>query len=153
MKHPLRPLRRRRSGQVLPPGFQIAPMIDVVFVIMLFFLVMAGLVKQENLIGVPLPVRSDSPVQFGDEILVRVEDDGQVFLNDDPKDGPSEKRLPELTASLRDLQAVTRAAGSELVLTIGTAADTPYARLIEVLDSASRAGIGRISLLGAGMEE
>ena len=29
-------------------GFQIAPMIDVVFVIMLFFMVMAGAVKVEN---------------------------------------------------------------------------------------------------------
>ena len=151
MKQPLH--LRRRSGQLLPPGFQIAPMIDVVFVIMLFFMVMAGLVKQENVIGIPLPVRSESPVQFGDEILVRVEDDGQVFLNDDPKDGPNAKRLPELTASLRDLQAATRAAGSEVVLTIGTAADTSYSRLVDVLDSASRAGIGRISLLGAGMEE
>jgi len=30
------------------PGFQIAPMIDVVFVIMLFFMVMAGAVKVEH---------------------------------------------------------------------------------------------------------
>ena len=29
-------------------GFQIAPMVDVVFVIMLFFMVMAGAVKVEN---------------------------------------------------------------------------------------------------------
>ena len=34
-------------------GFQIAPMIDVVFVIMLFFMVMAGAVKVENELNTP----------------------------------------------------------------------------------------------------
>jgi biopolymer transport protein ExbD len=36
-------------------GFQIAPMIDVVFVIMLFFMVMAGAVKIENELNSQLP--------------------------------------------------------------------------------------------------
>ena len=36
-------------------GFQIAPMIDVVFVIMLFFMVMAGAVKVENELNTQLP--------------------------------------------------------------------------------------------------
>ena len=36
-------------------GFQIAPMIDVVFVIMLFFMVMAGAVKVERELNTKLP--------------------------------------------------------------------------------------------------
>ena len=36
-------------------GFQIAPMIDVVFVIMLFFMVMAGAVKVEHELKTALP--------------------------------------------------------------------------------------------------
>lgn len=40
--------KRALQIETLPlPGFQIAPMIDVVFVIMLFFMVMAGLQRQE----------------------------------------------------------------------------------------------------------
>jgi len=38
-------MKQRQESADAPPGFQIAPMIDVVFVIMLFFMVMAGAVK------------------------------------------------------------------------------------------------------------
>ena len=41
--------KQRPKGITNPDvGFQIAPMIDVVFVIMLFFIVMAGAVKVEH---------------------------------------------------------------------------------------------------------
>ena len=41
-------------------GFQIAPMIDVVFVIMLFFMVMAGAVKVEHELKTTLPGNVDT---------------------------------------------------------------------------------------------
>ena len=37
-------MKQREQQPDASPGFQIAPMIDVVFVIMLFFMVMAGAV-------------------------------------------------------------------------------------------------------------
>ena len=40
--------KRTIETDQLVMGFQIAPMIDVVFVIMLFFMVMAGAVKVER---------------------------------------------------------------------------------------------------------
>ena len=42
------------------PGFQIAPMIDVVFVIMLFFMVMAGAVKVEHELKTTLPGNAET---------------------------------------------------------------------------------------------
>ncbi|MDB6003276.1 MAG: hypothetical protein JWR15_263, partial [Prosthecobacter sp.] len=41
-------------------GFQIAPMIDVVFVIMLFFMVMTGSVKVERELRTKLPHPGDT---------------------------------------------------------------------------------------------
>ena len=62
-------------------GFQIAPMIDVVFVIMLFFMVMAGSIKRENHLISNLPgiVESD-PGEFFDETIINVAEDGEVTL-------------------------------------------------------------------------
>ena len=39
---------KKRGNAEVHLGFQIAPMVDVVFVIMLFFMVLAGSVKVEN---------------------------------------------------------------------------------------------------------
>ena len=52
---------RRKANAEVNLGFQIAPMIDVVFVIMLFFMVMASDVQVENAHNTKLPgtVESD----------------------------------------------------------------------------------------------
>ena len=54
-------------------GFQIAPMIDVVFVIMLFFMVMAGAVKIENELNTQLPgtASTSSSTDFVDEQIIQ----------------------------------------------------------------------------------
>ena len=56
--------KKKDSGEI-NLGFQIAPMIDVVFVILLFFMVMAGAVQVENAHNTKLPgtvTRATGPV-------------------------------------------------------------------------------------------
>ena len=69
-------------------GFQIAPMIDVVFVIMLFFMVMAGAVKIENELNTQLPgtAATSASTDFVDEQIITISDTGEVSLNDEPFD-------------------------------------------------------------------
>ena len=64
-------------------GFQIAPMIDVVFVIMLFFMVMAGAMKTERYLPAQLPgIPELNHIKLPDvEILLGVHEDGSVTLN------------------------------------------------------------------------
>ena len=43
-------------------GFQIAPMLDILFVLLLFFMVSAGVQKREGAIRIPLPGRGPAPL-------------------------------------------------------------------------------------------
>src|ERR1700675_1947019 len=83
-------------------GFQIAPMIDVVFVIMLFFMVMAGAVKVEREINTKLPgtAETSAPTDFVDEVIINVSENGEVTLNDEPMDSPNVKDMPQLRSTL-----------------------------------------------------
>jgi len=54
-------MKQREEQPDAAPGFQIAPMIDVVFVIMLFFMVMAGAVKVEHELKTTLPATPRPP--------------------------------------------------------------------------------------------
>src|SRR5207247_3912666 len=87
-------------------GFQIAPMIDVVFVIMLFFMVIAGAVKVENELNSQLPgtATTSSSTDFVDEQIITISDTGEVSLNDEPFDSPASKELPQLKATLLRLK-------------------------------------------------
>ncbi|MEZ0274004.1 MAG: biopolymer transporter ExbD, partial [Roseimicrobium sp.] len=101
-------------------GFQIAPMIDVVFVIMLFFMVMAGAVKVEREINQRLPgtVESTKSVEFTDEVIINIAKNGEVLLNDEPMDTLGKHQMPRLIAALMRLKQGADAAKSPTLVTV-----------------------------------
>ena len=128
-------------------GFQIAPMVDVVFVIMLFFMVLAGSVRIENTHNTKLPNRLDpgTPTPLPDEISIRIQDDGQVLLNDEPLDTPASKALPELANNLTHLRENGDAAQSSVLVTIYADELARYERVIDTLDAITRARICNVT--------
>lgn len=120
-------------------GFQIAPMIDVVFVIMLFFMVMAGAVKVENHLvsNLPAAVETDAPIEFLDETLINVTLDGEILLNDEPMDTPESKAMPTLKGSLQRMKQNSTAAGNKLMVTISNDPQAKYERVIDALNALS----------------
>jgi biopolymer transport protein ExbD len=100
-------------------GFQIAPMIDVVFVIMLFFMVMVGTVKVERDLITKLPSPGDRQVKFPvDEITIGILEDGTVTMNEESFDSPREKSLPTLTQTLHRLAASSAQHKQSVLVTI-----------------------------------
>lgn len=138
---------RRKANAEVNLGFQIAPMIDVVFVILLFFIVSASDIQVENAHVTKLPgtVETQSDTPTPDEIAVSIEDDGQVFLNDDPLDTPEAKLLPELASNLNQLRESSAASKSEVLVTIYANELARYERVVDVLDALSRAKITNVS--------
>lgn len=132
------------SGSV---GFQIAPMIDVVFVIMLFFMVMAGAVKRENELNTSLPGDADTSTStdFVDEQIVSVSEEGEIALNDDPIDSKTSTTLPELTAALSRLKQSSDNAKSVLTITVASDEQAKYSRTIDVLNACAAAKIGNVT--------
>lgn len=138
--------KRKRDGEV-NLGFQIAPMIDVVFVILLFFMVKAGDIQVENAHITKLPgtIATDTATDMPDEISIMVEDDGQVYLNEDPLDTPEAKLLPQLTANLTALKQSADSTRSQVLVTIYANELAKYQRVVEVLDALTRAEISNVT--------
>jgi biopolymer transport protein ExbD len=145
---------KRKPSSEVNLGFQIAPMIDVVFVIMLYFMVMAGAVQVENAHNTKLPgtTPTETETVMPDEISVRIDDDGQVYLNDDPLDTPEAKLLPELANSLKQLQESSEASKSKVLVTIYANELARYERVIDVLDALSRAKISDVTFQAGSTE-
>ena len=68
--------------------FQIAPMVDVIFILILFFMCSAGAVKVENELSLKLPGRisQDQPMRMLDEQIIEIEENGQIILNNQQMD-------------------------------------------------------------------
>ena len=145
---------RRKANAEVNLGFQIAPMIDVVFVILLFFIVQASDIQVENAHVTKLPgtVELKEGIVTPDEIAVRVEDDGQVYLNDDPLDTPEAKMLPEFASNLNQLRESSDASKTEVLVTIYANDLARYERVVDVLDALSRAKISNVSFQAGSSE-
>ena len=128
-------------------GFQIAPMIDVVFVIMLFFMVMAGAVKVEKELNSQLPgtAESSKSVDFVDEQIITIADNGEVSLNDEPFDSAQSHDLPQLKATLIRLKQNADAAKTPCTVTIISDEAAKYSRTVDVLDALAIAQISSVT--------
>jgi biopolymer transport protein ExbD len=123
--------------------FQIAPMVDVIFILILFFMCSAGATKVENELSLKLPGRlsQDQPLRMLDEQIIEIEENGQIILNDQRLDTAS------LGATLGRYKAISEDSKSSTVITILTAKNTKYQRIIDVLNECAAAKIESVTFM------
>lgn len=127
---------RAVSGEV---GFNMTPMIDVVFQLIIFFLLSSHLAKQETQLALPLPAAESGRPPAADErprLTVNVLADGTLLVAN---------RLiaaDELTRLLAERKA---AHGDALEVRIRGDRSVPYSRVEPVMLACTRAGIWNVA--------
>ena len=82
-------------------GFQMAPMVDIMFLLLIFFMVSAVYVQWETRVDVTVPT-ADTGVRAtrqAGEIIVNIDEAGRYFLNDVQMDA---KRLRSVLATVSE---------------------------------------------------
>jgi len=139
----MRRTHQRHEDPVI--GFQIAPMIDVVFVIMLFFMVLAGNRQVEKDLPMVLPAEennvTDETPPMEEQVAVDVY--GEIAHNDEPV------TKEELKRNFVRLALQAKSEGGEkptpIVVTISAEPDTPWEKVVNVMDAMSFAKIGNVT--------
>jgi biopolymer transport protein ExbD len=112
-------------------GLQIAPMLDVMFVLLMFFMVMAGQQVKEAELGVSVPGSGSPSTTAKTPVTIRVAPDGVVTFNDTPVDSREDREMPRLRARLKALIE----AFSEQSVIIRPNDRAPYQRVVDVLNA------------------
>jgi len=126
---------RLRSGEV---GFNMTPMIDVVFLLIIFFLVSSHLVKQEAQMELPLPV-ADSGEEPNDEarrLTLNVTADGSMLL--------AGRRLDRDELKQR-LEQARDEHGRDVEIRIRGDRNVPYSAVSPIMLSCARTGIWKVT--------
>ncbi len=129
-----------RTPKLLASGstsINMTPMIDVVFLLIIFFLVSSHMAKQENMVQLDLP----SAVSGLDDVVDRDTLVINVLPSGDWQVGGVQADEASLSTSMRRSMM---AASEPLRLKIRTDKDVPYERIEPVLALATAAGIGDI---------
>ena len=125
-------------------GFQIAPMVDVVFVLMLFFMASAGsqIVEKELNISLPSGTTANSGDNQKTPILIDISPEGQVTMNNQSFGTPTDRKLQPLREWLKN--AIEQFGGEDPVI-IRPNPETRHERIIDVLNAAAAAGVKNLT--------
>ncbi len=126
------------------PGFQMAPMIDCVFLLLIFFMSASSFSAPEAQLNVNLPaVSTTTQEKIGEDVVINVASDGNVVVNEKYYDSPDSKDLPELVAMLTSLSQVFE---TQPVI-IYAEDNVSHDRVTNVLNACAAAKIKAVSFL------
>ena len=144
---------RRRDQQLVE--MQMGPMIDMVFLLLVFFMVTAKPVKQESDVSLGLPgtVSAEESVELPDEQRIRIEDDGSIVLNDSVIGPPADSALTGLVATLKRFKESADANKADALVTLDASDGTNQQRIVDVLNACAKADIGGVTFSDSSSEE
>jgi biopolymer transport protein ExbD len=125
---------------------QIAPLIDVVFLLLIYFMVTASLIKKEADLSFMLPAKVDvsEPLQLPIEVLIEVSELGDIII-EGMIFGKDEQNLDDLIGQLLSLKEAADSSGSELIVNILPADKALHGRIIRVMDACAAADVKNMS--------
>ena len=128
-------------------GFQIAPMVDVVFVLMLFFMASAGVqvVEKELAMNLPSGTAIQSSTVPATPIIVEIAGDGQVSVNDQTFGEKDDQNLQGLREFFK---SVIEQFGDKDPVIVRPSPDTTQQRIMDVLNAAAAAGVKNLAFSG-----
>jgi biopolymer transport protein ExbD len=137
-------MRRVEHPQI---ELQIAPLIDVCFLLLFFYILTCKPEQPEGTLPSSLPGTAalDEPIEIPDEQRLTVLANGQILVNEQPLDSASSRDLPQLRNFLSRLRDSAQAHSGKPLVTIEAADSLPHQRLLEVLNACTQAGIGSVS--------
>ncbi|NQT94119.1 MAG: biopolymer transporter ExbD [Lentisphaerae bacterium] len=138
---------RIRVPETDEPELDIASLIDMVFLLLIYFMVTASLVKSEGDLGIRLPgvVQQAVTVDMPDEQIIEVRQTGRVLLNGREFGSAESPELPDLAEMLERYRLASDASKNKALITIWAADEAKHQRVIDVMNACADAGIKNVT--------
>ena len=129
-------MRRRPRKQSLPPQLMLSPMIDMIFLLLVFFIVSTMYMSEIKTIPIRLPVAQNSETVSKSNFAVTVKKDGVLYLED------NKIEMKQLVANAA-AESKRDAAFSVIIRADGEA---HYKTVVKLMDELKGAGVTRFGL-------
>ena len=124
---------------------QITPLIDVVFLLLIYFMVTSSLIKKEADMSFLLPakVKTPDPISLPIEALIEISDLGDVSM-EGMRYG-LDGTLNDLVQQLLTLKEAAASSSSDLIVNILPADEALHGRIVDVMDACAAAEVKNLS--------
>jgi biopolymer transport protein ExbD len=128
-------MRRRRAKEVDEAELDLTPMLDVVFIMLIFFIVTASFVKESG-IDVNRPDAATAVVKERGNILVAITDTNQIWID---------RRQVDVRAVRANIERL-HAENPQGAVVIQADKNSKNGLLVQVMDAARLAGVFQVSI-------
>lgn len=142
------------SYDVDEPDINVSSLIDMVFLLLAYFIATASLVRSEADLGIRLPgmLAQAQTVDMADEQTIEARETGRIVLNGLEFDAPDSTDLPQLVHTLTRYKLASDANKTEPMVTIQGDDDTLHQRVVDVMNACAKAGIKNVTFSASGGE-
>lgn len=152
--------RKHHGEKPTDPGLDISSLIDVCFLLLIYFLVTSTILPPESDLDMKSPARDATQPVPQNEILplfLRIEADGRVLSGEAPArqvldTDIGSRDLPLLRSQLDIYSAASRAAGIMPLVRIDADGEATQQRVIDVLNALNAAGIQSVAFTDPGKQ-
>ncbi|MEM6411808.1 MAG: biopolymer transporter ExbD [Pseudomonadota bacterium] len=130
-------MRGRRTREVEEAKVDLTPMLDVVFILLIFFIVTAVFLTEEAIQIEPPPPASDTPPPPTPTIVIRVDADNLIFVNN---------RIADVSAVRANIERL-RAETPDSAVIIQAHPDAKNGLIVRIRDQAASANIEKVNLV------
>ncbi len=125
---------------------QIAPLIDVVFLLLIYFMVTASLIAKEADLAFMLPAKvpSTEPILLPIEVLIEVSETGDISINGIVF-GQTGVGLDDLVSELMSYKEAAEASKSDFIVNILPDDKALHGRIVKVMDACAAAKVKNMS--------
>jgi len=125
---------------------QIAPLIDVVFLLLIYFMVTASLIKKEADISFVLPanVPQDEMADIPVEVIIEIDSDGTVIL-EGMLFSSADTVLQDLAGQIRVLKQVAASQNSPFFVNLLPHRNATHNRVVDVMDACAAADVSSLT--------
>ena len=125
---------------------QIAPLIDVVFLLLIYFMVTASLIKKEADISFVLPasVPQDAMTDIPVEVIIEIDPDGTVIL-EGMRFPAADTMLSDMAGHIRALKQVAASQRSPFFVNLLPHRDATHNRVVDVMDACAAAEVDSLT--------
>ena len=128
---------RKRHRSAEEAEINITPMLDIVFIMLIFFIVTTSFVKE---FGIDMSRPANQPPKtekLSEVVFVKIDDNGQIFVKD---------RLTDIRAVRANIESGL-ALKPDASVVVAASRNSDAGLLVKVVDQARVAGAGQVSLV------
>ena len=121
---------------------QMGPMIDCMMILLMYFIIAGQIKTEEKYLGLLIPGAGTPAAGVPVELVLAINEAGQVFCNDTPLDTPADKELPTVRGKLKQVLDLF---GDKQPVIIHPQPKVRQQRIVDVLNACAASGVKNLS--------